>query len=360
LQKQIEVIKAIYLLFLSLALSFALDGFVLMGTIIREGASLTVLSTLTAALIIYSIPFFLATKVLEGRFWAQSILILWCFLLVVLLALAYLTPDIIYSSILRGALALMAILIQVVVIYLLSKRTNWTRFDEKEKNRHAIPHVNVHEEDVTTIFKHLPFIEILTSILFVLGITFIISGVLGRKGILQFPFVAFNCEAIVLIGAIYYLSRRYPKKTTLKVKSWKIVVYGVLLGSVMPSLLSLPGYLNGRIPQVKDYAIFIACNNFERALWFATTVGVAPVVEELLFRGCIYRILKDQYRVFWAVLLTNMLFAVAHFGSGVWDALLIFLTGIFYTLAYEKTGNVRASIISHSLNNLVYFFSYCY
>ena len=89
-------------------------------------------------------------------------------------------------------------------------------------------------------------------------------------------------------------------------------------------------------------------------------VALAPLGEELLFRGLIYRSLRDGLArhvptgVGMAVgaALSAALFAWAHGGEGQAEQLWQLAgVGLVLVLAYELTGSISAPIMLHSLNN---------
>lgn len=79
-------------------------------------------------------------------------------------------------------------------------------------------------------------------------------------------------------------------------------------------------------------------------------VVMAPLAEELLFRGVVYRFLKSRASSVIAVGASGILFAALHFN------LLSFPTlvgvGILLALLFEWTGSLRAPILFHMLFNL--------
>jgi len=83
-------------------------------------------------------------------------------------------------------------------------------------------------------------------------------------------------------------------------------------------------------------------------------VGVAPVAEELLFRGILYPFVKRRTSAWRACLLVSLLFGAVHF------TLMAFVPLTFLAIAltwlYEKTNNLVAPMIVHSLFNLANFF----
>lgn len=84
------------------------------------------------------------------------------------------------------------------------------------------------------------------------------------------------------------------------------------------------------------------------------TILLAPAAEELLFRGILYPFLKHWGHPSIALWGTAFLFGAAHFNT-VTFLPLVFL-GAMLTWLYERTGNLQASILAHSLFNLANFF----
>lgn len=81
-------------------------------------------------------------------------------------------------------------------------------------------------------------------------------------------------------------------------------------------------------------------------------VVLAPVLEEMVFRGVIFATLRRTFGVWTSTLLSAGIFAVAH-GYGLLGGLTIFWSGLLWAWAYEKTGSLWPGIIAHSLNNLL-------
>lgn len=77
---------------------------------------------------------------------------------------------------------------------------------------------------------------------------------------------------------------------------------------------------------------------------------VAPVAEELLFRGAIFRYLRTRVPHWLALLVPAVLFAALH-GNWVSFAPLVVLAAI-YSLGYERTGRIATPIVAHACFNL--------
>ncbi len=97
------------------------------------------------------------------------------------------------------------------------------------------------------------------------------------------------------------------------------------------------------------------------ALVFASLVIIPPVVEEILFRGFLYKGLKSKWPKWVAALVTSLVFAVAHlqFGSGaplLWVAAIdTFTLSLVLVYLREKTGSLGAPILLHMLKNGIAF-----
>ena len=89
-------------------------------------------------------------------------------------------------------------------------------------------------------------------------------------------------------------------------------------------------------------------------------VILAPIVEELFFRGLIFNTLR-QKSVFWAHLISAFLFGLLHVYSYIlagdmseWIKLIPYMTaGLAFSYAYEKRQNIIAPIFLHGLKNLI-------
>jgi len=94
------------------------------------------------------------------------------------------------------------------------------------------------------------------------------------------------------------------------------------------------------------------------------TMFFAPIVEEILFRGVLYRCLRRKGNIWFPMIFSSTLFGLLH----VIDSLitrnygdLIFLPlyavmGFFLAYAYEKSGNIYSSMLLHFFNNAVSIF----
>ena len=83
---------------------------------------------------------------------------------------------------------------------------------------------------------------------------------------------------------------------------------------------------------------------------FLAVVIIAPIGEEILFRGFLQRFLEKHWKdITKAVLVTSLFFALIHFNP-YWT-IQIYILGIFLGYLSWKTKSVIPSILLHGLNN---------
>lgn len=85
---------------------------------------------------------------------------------------------------------------------------------------------------------------------------------------------------------------------------------------------------------------------------FVIFVLFAPVVEELLYRGIMMNLLNPRFGVGKAIIISALLFTVAHFSSFMW--IHTFVCGILCGYYYYRSGKIVVPIIIHFVNNLIW------
>jgi membrane protease YdiL (CAAX protease family) len=93
---------------------------------------------------------------------------------------------------------------------------------------------------------------------------------------------------------------------------------------------------------------------------FAVLLAIlaAPMVEELFFRGCVFRSLRDRNGFLPAATVSALLFGLVHYVPGPWQDTLLLMTIMVFTgfgLAwfYDRRGNLVASIAAHATFNTI-------
>jgi membrane protease YdiL (CAAX protease family) len=99
----------------------------------------------------------------------------------------------------------------------------------------------------------------------------------------------------------------------------------------------------------------------ESTLWLfgaaVLVIVLAPVAEEVFFRGFFYRALRTRLAILPAALIDGAVFGVIHFENADMAEILpvLGILGVVFCLVYEKTGSLFAVIGLHALNNFIAF-----
>jgi membrane protease YdiL (CAAX protease family) len=104
-----------------------------------------------------------------------------------------------------------------------------------------------------------------------------------------------------------------------------------------------------QLPSVSGVGVLLA---------IVLAVFVAPAVEELFFRGCLFRSLRDRHGFPIAAVGSAFCFGLVHYVPGPWQDTLLLMTIMVFTgfaLAwwYDRRGNLLASMAAHATFNTI-------
>lgn len=117
--------------------------------------------------------------------------------------------------------------------------------------------------------------------------------------------------------------------------------------------IQLSRILFGEVPSTQEQVLGgeASLTSSDFLLLLLVGVLVAPVVEEFIFRGLIYRYLRGKKSVTYAVLVSAAIFAVAHFIPTLIPAL--FVLGIALALVAQRYDSIYPAMMLHALNNAI-------
>ena len=83
---------------------------------------------------------------------------------------------------------------------------------------------------------------------------------------------------------------------------------------------------------------------------------VAPITEELFFRGFMFGVLREKIGIWGGALATGLVFGIVHVtGSPVETVGVLVILGVLLCLLYQRTGSLLPCIALHALNNGISF-----
>lgn len=163
-------------------------------------------------------------------------------------------------------------------------------------------------------------------------------------------FFVFN-ELFFLIGIMYFAIYFQEEKKLLKTN--EIIKSVISFVIFIPLLFLLSFIIQYVLPEYKQQEIVL---NFKSTLLedkgiLLDILVIAPIVEEIIFRGYLYRLLKSKIPIAFSMIISSTLFAIIHFNTLSYT--LLFVLSIFLTYIYERNGSIVCPIIIHSLFNLM-------
>ena len=116
------------------------------------------------------------------------------------------------------------------------------------------------------------------------------------------------------------------------------------LDRIVYTLFGQPDYLEDLVEQLRITSMF------NGLIIIITTAIVAPLVEEMLFRGYLQKVLEDNWQdITKAILVTSLFFALVHMNP-YW-IVQIYLLGLVLGYLAWRTNSIIPGLILHGLNN---------
>ncbi len=141
---------------------------------------------------------------------------------------------------------------------------------------------------------------------------------------------------------------------------WRYGIVGGILLMLLVILLGLPvNYLQPEIePQVFEEMLRSVQGGSEFITLLLMGAVLAPISEELFYRGMIYPVVRGYLGPFWGAIVAGLIFALAHWD--IWRIIPLAVGGAVLCYFYEKTGSILVTMLSHGVWNgimalIVYF-----
>jgi len=222
-------------------------------------------------------------------------------------------------------------------------------------------------------WEPLDALEIVALLYFAMAVTGVLAGLLLARVL---P-AASDVVRVAVIAAQYLLgtggalyivwarvagrSHRKLSILGLRFRRWaRLVANGIGGYAVLVVLLGLTTVLVpggnplGAIAQAGERLMSVAHSPAARIGLFVLICVLAPILEEIIFRGFVFPGLRRRLSAGSAVGMSAVLFALMH--NNVAALVPITLIGIVLAVLYERNLSIVPSIICHALNNTLVFF----
>lgn len=159
--------------------------------------------------------------------------------------------------------------------------------------------------------------------------------------------VFFGTGLLALLVAVLPLGRNAPAALGLRPVGWRPVVFAVLGTTVLSFAVSQLGPQPEGVKQVTE-----GIQGTARVLQTLAVLGLlAPIVEELVFRGLFYGWLAGRWNNLVAFVLSSLAFAAAH--TEPLHILLVLPLGFWFGWLRWRTGSLVPTIVAHIINNTI-------
>lgn len=175
--------------------------------------------------------------------------------------------------------------------------------------------------------------------------------------------VIYGLAVTIVIGVPRLVKKSRTSKAELGIQrfpSWMdilwvptgAVAYLVLTSVITAIAMSVFTFVN--YEQAQDTGFSNMSSQAEYVMAFIMLVIIAPIAEEILFRGYLFGKLRKYAPIWVSILITSLLFAIVHFAWNVgFD---VFALSIVLCLLRVVSGSLWPSVMLHMLKNSIAFY----
>jgi membrane protease YdiL (CAAX protease family) len=194
-------------------------------------------------------------------------------------------------------------------------------------------------------FQVVPGWSILTFLLAVPVIGVPAVWLLPDRSMLPLLTLFFGVGLLAVLVAVAPLGWAAAQALALRPAGWRPVIAGVLGTTVLSFAVSRIGLQPEGIRQVTE-AVIVP----QELLWtLAVLALLAPLVEELVFRGLFYGWLAGRWGSIVALIASSLAFAAAHVEPA--HAILVLPLGLWFGWLRRWTNSLLPSLVAHMVNN---------
>ncbi len=221
-----------------------------------------------------------------------------------------------------------------------------------------------YEKKVPWTIKDVVIALILVVVL--IGVGSIVIGlalIRGKTLSLSALIITLILQYVVIFFTVYFIAirKRGGSWSELGFRSFKFwgdlgIAVSALIGveiivAIYSLILNLFHVIRPPDRAMEAVSLFVKSGGSGLLLAIGIVAIVAPVMEEMFFRGFIYAALRKRLGVGLAILISSLLFAGFHLS--LYDLVPLTIIGAALAYLYEKSDSLGPPIMLHSLNNLL-------
>lgn len=181
----------------------------------------------------------------------------------------------------------------------------------------------------------------------------------GLSPSIGYAIMLFTIAVTVIAGRPLFAEEHLIQINTKKYTKKIFITFGLMYLTMLAVNPILAYFLGVDISE--NQASIIDAIQINAPFVIFSAVIMAPIVEEIVFRGVLYRKLRTPYRYLSAIMISSVSFGLMHVSQSLIEGNLIDLPfmivyvilGLFFVKIYEETGKLSAAIWLHGLNNII-------
>jgi membrane protease YdiL (CAAX protease family) len=147
--------------------------------------------------------------------------------------------------------------------------------------------------------------------------------------------------------------RGLPTWTDILLAPIAFIVFLIASGFIMAVMQAIMPSIDWT--QEQDVGFNNIISNLDFVLTFLSLVVIAPIAEEIIFRGWLYGKMRRKMSAVPAILIVSLLFGLVH---GQWNVgVVVFTMSIAMCLIRELTGTIWGGILVHMIKNGLAFYA---
>lgn len=147
--------------------------------------------------------------------------------------------------------------------------------------------------------------------------------------------------------------RDLPTWTDILLAPIAFIVFLIASGFIMAVMQAIMPSIDWT--QEQDVGFNNIISNLDFVLTFLSLVVIAPIAEEIIFRGWLYGKMRRKMSAVPAILIVSLLFGLVH---GQWNVgVVVFTMSIAMCLIRELTGTIWGGILVHMIKNGLAFYA---
>lgn len=179
---------------------------------------------------------------------------------------------------------------------------------------------------------------------------------LGIPPILVSTYFVESVVVVVMIGVFALITRKNGFICSAQINKIKIkpaiffIGIGLSVFFIAMIILNLVPFLSG---EDSDGSSVRTVVGIEIPLIFIAKCILAPIAEEVAYRGLIYSQLKSAFPKIASIIIVSLVFGVFHLSYSVFMLIETFVMSVFFCYLTDKYNSIVPSILIHISNNIV-------